>query len=56
MTNWEYIKTLDEAEIARLISLSVISDDDFSSMFICGAGHFQYQEDFEDWLKSERTK
>lgn len=56
MTNWEYIKSLDEKEIARRICLSFIPDDECSPMFIHGVGHFDWEEDVEDWLKAEHRE
>ena len=53
MTYGDKIRSMNDHELAEFLSRCVVSDDDYSDMFIYGLGHFTWAEEVEDALHLE---
>jgi len=53
MTYGDKIRSMNDKELAEFLSACVIPDNDSESMYICGVGHFTWEEDLADKLSEE---
>ena len=53
MTYGDKIRSMDDKDLARFLSLCMIPENDSESMFIYGLGHFTWTEDLADKLGEE---
>ena len=53
MTYGDKIRSMNDKELAEFLSMCEIPSNDSEDMFICGVGHFWWEEDLADKLGEE---